>query len=332
MIVGNVNGIVGSACLLVCGFVFSAHDVSSKDVISEIAKNYDNIRNYYTNVHGRLINSLTTPDDKKMSEWVFSLSDRRSRVVAVAKPNGLSPNPAIGKEYVYVTSPKISFILSKAANESTYIVTSQENEVADVQSTTKEIIHRELRLLGAPYQLGYIPLLPLVTHPNFRIEKVELVKKDGRPDAWKLIFDADLRQSKHPGLEKWNCQVKGWVCVLLGHRCVIQSYETSFPGKRSVVISGENEYSSDDRGIPLLVRASQIYSAGNMQSETRIELIEIKSGPEPEEMFTMAAYGLMDPPDIEGSGLPTWYVWLGASILVLLGVAIVARRRWWRPM
>jgi hypothetical protein len=141
----------------------------------------------------------------------------------------------------------------------------------------------------APRTLYGIPVVKIMSHPDFRIQKIELVQNKG-DELWKVFFD---RITKDP---KVGSMYDSWIIFDPKSDWAVIEAQYHFVKDHSAVFTIKNKYVKGSDGLDR-IQLSQYASYSEKSKSTGLydfDIIEFDPAPPPASRFEMANLGLPD--------------------------------------
>jgi hypothetical protein len=267
------------------------------------------------------------PDNTFETDVEFARDDEYYKVFATNNTGNY-----VGRRYVFVASPKLSYTLTARSNHDEYVVMFLGRDDIAYRMQRDRIELEAAGLLASDHYLD-VPLADFFTHKLVSITKVTRETVDGKD-----VIRVGFRVTKDAeAAAQWGPRpIEGWVLLSPKHNWGIQSYEVRTPMKDAnqfFLRRRKVEYNAPTQGIafPRLVTSETFDNAGRRLKRGSLEVKQVDlTSPSPYE-FTPAAHGLPDDIDLgPRQKLPSiFYIALlnAAVALVLIMVMRRSRRR-----
>jgi hypothetical protein len=231
----------------------------------------------------------------------------------------LSKPDTTESERVMCFNDKYGFYLERAAGANSFVVKSIDQDTSPIRSNMPRWLND---CLLAPVQLAVFPAKDIISHPNFKIERVIEPTADNH-QTLTVYFDCAIPPTQKGATGGFD----GYFTLLSGAKWVINQYECRLK-QRQFGYRGEIEYEgiSDGYPIPKRVSFAKVSTKDHSIIERRsfdYERFQFRDTPVSE--FTLPAFGLPDPlsPPIAVRGGNTSYL-LFALSFAALAASVVA--------
>ncbi len=179
---------------------------------------------------------------------------------------------------------------------------------------------------SAPWSLFGIPIIKIMSHPDFRVKNVELVQGNGK-ELWKVFFE---RITKDP---KVGSMYDSWIMFDPKSDWAVIEAQYHFVKDLSVVYTIQNEYVKGADGVDRIKSAHHsTYSAkSKSKGHDDFEILEYTPSAPPDSRFEMTDLGLPDlkkPIESPDENSTRNWLFVGAFTLfmIALGFNRAARR------
>jgi hypothetical protein len=233
-------------------------------------------------------------------------------------------------EEVFGFNPRYAFTLRRKSPSSPWILT----DLLDLSSSTDlgRVAFRlndYLACVSYAVRLDSEPLAEVLRKPAFRIGHCRKVERDGEE-----LMEVTFTYSKEQANRKRR-NLKGrllfdpsrYWCLRSGD---VEVTGDTLSGTRKIRVTQSDHAGESLPFFRVFEADGDWVSPAGWSNQQRIRYEVTLSQPThlpPDEDFTLSAFGLPEPPGLEGRRPTPWYLWLGLAGIVCLALGISLRRR-----